>query len=535
MCRRAAVAVALALAVCVLAPASASALNPVNGACTIIGAPIPGGSSLCKGIANPGHIVSVVKKVAGIAGKLVTGHPGAALGAAAGAVAGIGLGAIVSWVLGGAGFALHETAILIGKTTTPQLSEPWFSSTYLHMAAIATLLTLPFLFAAAVQAMMRSDLAMLARAALGYLPLAMLAIAIAAPLTTLLLAASDGLSNGIEQAAGGAGAGFLTKTSLDLGGLSGVAGSPFVAFLVGFFVAAGALVLWLELLLREVAVYVIVLMLPLVFAAFVWPARRIWAIRSVEALVALIFAKIAIVAVLALGAGALSHAAASSSMVSLLAGVALVTLGLFAPWALVKLMPLGELAAATSGPLRGHVTAGAREAASIAGPWSGEGSDLISRLRHLTMPAGDSPPADIADARTPERSQGVTGGDTTDPLRGTADTPGGQEGPGAPGGTGSPGASGEPASPAAPASPGAPSSPAAPGVPSEPASPGAPGAPAAPGAPPPPPEQQQERQRPTLMLGPESCAPPAEAPPAEAPPPDDDPRPPAQEPEDGPL
>ena len=57
--------------------------------------------------------------------------------------------------------------------------------------------------------------------------------------------------------------------------------------------------------MREAAVYVIVLMLPLAFAAMVWPARRIWAIRAIELLVALILSKFAIVAVLSLGGAAL--------------------------------------------------------------------------------------------------------------------------------------------------------------------------------------------------------------------------------------
>ena len=46
-------------------------------------------------------------------------------------------------------------------------------------------------------------------------------------------------------------------------------------------------------------------MLPLAFAALVWPARRIWAIRAVEVLVALILSKFVIVAVLSLGGAAL--------------------------------------------------------------------------------------------------------------------------------------------------------------------------------------------------------------------------------------
>src|SRR5207244_4023154 len=95
--------------------------------------------------------------------------------------------------------------------TNPQLRSTWLSSTYWRMAAIAAVLTLPFLFAAAIQALIRSDLALLLRAAFGYLPLAMLAIAIVAPVTTLLLAASDEMCSWISSAAGNESAHFLTR------------------------------------------------------------------------------------------------------------------------------------------------------------------------------------------------------------------------------------------------------------------------------------------------------------------------------------
>jgi len=440
MCRKAAVAIALALSLCTLEPAPASAFNPFDALCNIAGDTVlsKGATLICKGAASPGKLLSAGKK-------LLSGHLGGAVnaltGAASKAAPALGLAALVAWVLGGAGFALHETAKLLGKTTSPELGAAWFSSTYLHMAAIATLLTLPFLFAAAVQALMRSDLALLARAALGYLPLAMLAIAVAAPLTMLLLAVSDSLSNVIERAAGGAGTAFLTKAGLLLGSLTVIGGSPFVAFLIGFFVAAGALALWLELVLREVAVYVIVLMLPLVFAAFVWPARRVWAIRAVELLVALILAKLAIVSVLALGAGALEHATSGASIVGLLAGVALVTLGAFAPWALLKLLPLGELAAA-AGPLRGHLSASASAAGAIATPWADWAGALTTGMRNEAMAADPTPGADAEAGRLsdlgragsrdtdsdPDALSGVTGGGDLDPLRGTANPPEGQSG-----------------------------------------------------------------------------------------------------------
>ena len=90
------------------------------------------------------------------------------------------------------------------------------------------------------------------------------------------------------------------------------------------------MLLWIELLMRNAAVYIVVLMLPLAFAAMVWPARRVWATRTAEVLVALIVAKFAIVAILALGGAALGPAGGTTG---LLIGLVLVALAAFAPWA----------------------------------------------------------------------------------------------------------------------------------------------------------------------------------------------------------
>jgi hypothetical protein len=150
----------------------------------------------CNVVRHPDRLINGAKQ-------LVTGHLGGAakavFGGGGGAVgsrltAAAGLAAIGAWVIGGASFALHETAKVLSTTTTPQLRSTWFSAAYWRMAGIAALLTLPFLFAAAVQALLRSDLALLVRATLGYLPLAMLAVSVAAPIAMLLLVASDQLS-----------------------------------------------------------------------------------------------------------------------------------------------------------------------------------------------------------------------------------------------------------------------------------------------------------------------------------------------------
>jgi len=342
---RTAIAVMAAMAcLSALAPAPASA-SAIGKACNLAGG-IAG--KACDLAQSPGKALSAGKN-------LLTGHFGSAVkdifgGASSTASTKLALVAVVVWVTGGAKWALDETAKILTHTTRPNLRSTWFSGAYWRMAGIAALLTVPFLFAAAIQALMRSDLSLLAQAALGYLPLAMLSVSIAAPLATLLLAATDQLCGLVSSAGAGGGARFLGSAGAVFG-LAHFASQPFVIFLLGAITAGGALMVWLELAVREAAVYVIVLMLPVAFAALVWPARRVWAVRSLELLVALILSKFAIVAVLGL-AGAAVGQGAHGGLTTALAGTVLVLLAAFAPWALLRLLPLSELAAGAAATLR---------------------------------------------------------------------------------------------------------------------------------------------------------------------------------------
>jgi hypothetical protein len=268
----------------------------------------------------------------------------------AGALAGLGLQAVAGWVLSGVKAGLLETAHAIGVTTAPDLTSAWFSATYWRVAALASLLTVPFLCAAAVQALIRSDLALVTQAALVHLPSALLGVSVAAPVVMLLLSATDQLCAAVAGAGTGGGANFLVQSAAVAGDISTIDGSPFLAVVVGMFTAAAALALTIELLIREAAVYVVMLMLPLVFAGLVWPARRIWAKRLLELLVGLILSKFVIVAVLSL-AGAAFGTGSSRPESRLLTTLALVLLSTFAPWALLKLLPFAELGASVAGEL----------------------------------------------------------------------------------------------------------------------------------------------------------------------------------------
>jgi hypothetical protein len=401
------------------APAPAAALSLDNPACGPAGVLNGPASAGCEGIGAGGPLLKAGKQIVtgNVGGAVNTAVGGAAQAVASTATTALGLAAIGTWVVGGAQGVLNDAAGALGQTTAPQLRTTWFSSEYWRMAAIAAMMTLPFLFAAAVQALIRSDAGLLARATLGYLPLGMLAVAIAAPVTMLLLAASDQLCGLISSAAGNASAHFLAKAAAVIGGLTAVASSPFLAFLVGLFMIGAAFALWIELLMREAAVYVIVLMLPLAFAAMVWPARRIWAIRAVELLVALILSKFAIVAVLSLGGAAISASAAHSSIAGIMAGAVLITLAAFSPWAMLRLVPLAELASGAAGALRAELRpAGATldAARAHAEDWGAAATAAMKHAAEDRWPDRGPAPAQAPDPPPGDGDSGPAGGDGGD-------------------------------------------------------------------------------------------------------------------------
>ncbi|HUA48710.1 MAG TPA: hypothetical protein VMA77_25990, partial [Solirubrobacteraceae bacterium] len=331
---------ALILALAVLLAAGAIAVRPAPARAGLLGTL---GSAGCKLIGTVGEgwwgdVCNGADKAVGVLGNL---------GGKAGKVAGVvskvagnplvqraaALAAIVAFVLGGAKWTMSHLATAIAQTTSPALTAAWFTTVYLKVEAVAWLLTIPFLVAAAVQAVFRAEPGMLARVVFIYLPLAAVGCALAVPITVLLLAGTDSLSGGLVHLAGQDGISFLSGTGAWVtAGLALI--DPFVAVIAAMVIAVCGLALWTELIVRELAVYVVVAMLPLVFCAIVWPARRMWAIRTVEVLIALILSKLAIIVPLALGAAALSHDQSGGGAGRVLAGLALVGIGCLAPWLL---------------------------------------------------------------------------------------------------------------------------------------------------------------------------------------------------------
>jgi hypothetical protein len=162
----------------------------------------------------------------------------------------------------------------------------------------------------------------------------------------------------------------------------------------------------------------------------VWPARRIWAARAIELLVALILAKFAIVAVLGLGGAALGHALIPG-VGAFLAGTTLVLLAAFSPWAMLRLLPLHELAGAAAGGLRPHAGMPLQAADNRTQGATDTTEDAMSERGGDGDAAGQDVASEDVAARLPARLRALTRRDGTDDSAPEANGAGGAGGPGA--------------------------------------------------------------------------------------------------------
>ncbi len=267
--------------------------------------------------------------------------------------------AVTKWVAAGATSLIGEIAKGLNDTAKPNLTQDWFLSHYKTMAAIGAVLMLPLLLASFLQGVIRQDVTQMLKSAFLYVPLAIFVTGIAVTVTGWALDASDGMTQLVAQGMDKDLVTFLGKVGevyvpaqIVAAGAGAASGSPavaaaplFVLFLGALVTAIGAFLIFIELLIRDAAIYVAVLFLPLVFAGLVWPAAAHWSKRLVETLVAIILSKFVIVAVLSLAAAGLAATGDQGQFQMILVGSVLFLLAAFAPYTLFRLIPVLETAA----------------------------------------------------------------------------------------------------------------------------------------------------------------------------------------------
>jgi len=141
----------------------------------------------------------------------------------------------------------------------------------------------------------------------------------------------------------------------------------FVAALVTIF---AAFLVFLELLLRANAIYLIAALVPVVYAMRIWPAASGVARKTTEVLVAVVFAQPVVALAIAMGAAASASldgigSASLKEFGTAVAGAVFLLLAALAPWGMLSLMPALEAAMAAHRP-RAAIGGGARAAMTTA-------------------------------------------------------------------------------------------------------------------------------------------------------------------------
>jgi hypothetical protein len=278
---------------------------------------------------------------------------------------------LTTWVAQGAGWLMGQVVEAIDSSTTPKLETKGFLKEYGRRAAIAAILAAAMLLLAVLEGIAQGSPGLLARVALVNVPLAFIGTSVAYAVVQLLISCTDGLSAAVASASHHDSTRFFEAAIGDLhhiggevgkqaGIVAGQAGSEgvasetagsfevplFVGFLAAIVGAFAAFFVWLELLMRDAAVYAVALFMPLALAAYIWPRWSGALRRTAELLVCVIGSKFVIVAIVSLAASLVAEE--SSSVEHVLAAAALMCLACFAPFVLLRLIPFSEGALAAA-------------------------------------------------------------------------------------------------------------------------------------------------------------------------------------------
>lgn len=330
---------------------SSAVLLSLMGATPVAAAPAaPPAASPCQALPLIVQPACFAREQLGGAIEGADGFIGNPVGTVVSAVGNGAMEALTSFVVEGAVWFLSQIAEAVTTSTSVTVTSAWFLDHYAAMTAVAAVFALLFLLLAVAGTVFHQDPGRIARAVVA-VGVAGLGTAAAATVTQLLLVASDELS---ALVAGSLAGDLKQAMSGPTNGLSGLATTPggglevpaLAGLIAGLVAVFAAVLIWVELLLRGVAIYATLLFFPIALAGLAWEPSRRWARRLAELLTALIFAKFVIVAILSLAVGAL--ASGDEGYAGVLSGAALLLVAAFAPFLLLRVIGVFEVAVAAA-------------------------------------------------------------------------------------------------------------------------------------------------------------------------------------------
>jgi hypothetical protein len=227
----------------------------------------------------------------------------------------------------------------INSTTNVDFTNPSFLKQYAVVFAASTFLTLIlWLLAIAKRAARGAPLQQAIGEAIGFLWLTVIASAFTPLILYTVVSATDGITSAIA-------AGTRTDTTNYLGTFAdtltngNLGGGPIIQVLVSLVAILAAALLWVEMLVRAAMLYVGALLGTAVYAGLVdkqlWKHVRRWA----GLMVAVDLIKPVIVIILGLAGAIASNAGANDAFSTVLAGLAILFLSIFASTAIYRFVP----------------------------------------------------------------------------------------------------------------------------------------------------------------------------------------------------
>jgi type IV secretion system protein TrbL len=415
------------------APASAGVLSSAGGILSGVGGTIlgVGKSVLCKGASAAGTVAEGASTVGGAAvGGASTEGAGAAEGAAAGSVIGgvikKGIGGVTNLICssgssGGVGGTLVKTAVggvaaaatfdlaarwliaaaqkitgaivsTITSSTSPQLTAAWFQQSFAPMAALGAALALLVTLIALTSAAARRDPAALAGTLAGIVR-AGVGTGLLIALTTLALQVSDGISADVIRTSHQT---FWSEVGQAWGssGFGGF-GSSALAMLMAILEVVAGVIVWLELAVRNAAIYLAVLFFPVALAASIWPTLAGWTSRLARLLFLFVILKPVVLIVLAFAgnaalAGLSLNGSLPSSAGTVIAAITIFALAAMAPWALMLIVAADAESAAVGAGVRAAAGHAVSDSAASLGRVGGRVRGGASRASGAIGSAGGS-------------------------------------------------------------------------------------------------------------------------------------------------
>ncbi len=243
------------------------------------------------------------------------------------------------------------TAVDLGGGFFPELTP--IRQTVLGMSMA---LLLAFFLAAIVRSLAAGEPGAIIRAALVDVPAAILLMMVSVTVAWILIRIVDEASLAVTGDVGAA----MGEFSASLIAVEALTGAGLLGIIFGLLFIVGAILVWLQLLVRSALIYILVVMAPLGFATRAHPATRQIARRTIEMGLALILSKFAVAVAFGVGATAIDSSNAvpegqGVDLTGMFTGVAVMLMAAFMPWVIWKAIPVVDAATAAAGVERSPI------------------------------------------------------------------------------------------------------------------------------------------------------------------------------------